>query len=698
MNVKYYYEFKGYDNILNRVEILTDDNVAAQEVTCTTAPFVLEYSEVKKLTPVQGSGATMELVSKENFQFESLHTDNMQDYMVKFYRGGSLYWMGWLDPELYEENLSLFPPYPVSFTAADFNVLERLQYQDTQGNNYTDIVPMITHLQRCFSKLNLPFTRLAIGCSTTADGITLSADETIFHKLYIQSANFYDEDGKPMTCREVIESILQPFGLMMVQRDASVYIYDYNTVVGGGVMKYYGPQTFAYFGELSVSFELGDMSDIGFMSSNSPYGFEDMINNVSITSSLYAQKELFNHRFSKDTASEQIGTTITGDGYTLEKFAADEKVEVMNGADVRIYTNTENDSQLVGLSIPYNPTVSTPQPVCRIKLSEYILRQEAFNNNGYLINIKMQAYANTRENVFDDEDNPDTEFLYRLQLPVKIYMVDQNDNVISNFIEGTLSWSDDNSASTYLLFTADMNVENSQVLNTWATNSNSIYYLTLLSTPITLAERDFGVGRFIPLVPLFMQVGAAYGYLVVDIMSNAGLYTPLSFTAEENIAENILINDISISMTKNDRSEISVEDYEFRSYINKNVATDLEEVRLKCISANSDLLPIGKGNILKHLNDGYELQLSYARSSQTTSLERLLLCTIHSNYTRKNKVFTVDLRTTDNPAMRYSTFNSLWSGEQFMTSGCRIDFNRAVTNLKVYNFSEDTDKLSDLPT
>ena len=90
MNVKYYYEFKGFDNILNRVEILTKDAVKAEEIKATDVPFVLQYGDVKKLTPLQGSGATLNLISTTIFQFENLHTDNMQDYMVKFYRGGSL--------------------------------------------------------------------------------------------------------------------------------------------------------------------------------------------------------------------------------------------------------------------------------------------------------------------------------------------------------------------------------------------------------------------------------------------------------------------------------------------------------------------------------------------------------------------------------------------------------------------------------
>ena len=142
---------------------------------------------------------------------------------------------------------------------------------------------------------------------------------------------------------------------------------------------------------------------------------------------------------------------------------------------------------------------------------------------------------------------------------------------------------------------------------------------------------------------------------------------------------------------------LNTDDYGFESYINKQVKADYGDVSLKCISANEDKRPIGKGNILYKKNDMYGLQLSFTRSGQTNILERLLLCTIHSNYTRKNRLFTVDLKTTENPAMRYSTFKNRWIGERFITSGCRIDFNSAITNLTVTNFSEDTDKLSDIP-
>lgn len=698
MNIKYFYEFKGQDNILNRVEILTDKTVVAQEITVSYTPFLLEYSEVKKLTPIQGSGATLNLISKTIFQFENLHTDNMQEYLVKFYRGGLLYWIGWLDPELYEENLALYPPYPVEFTAADFNVLERLKFTDSFDKNYTDIAPFITQLKRCFDKLSLPFNKLYIGCTTVAEGVSLSSNETLFHKLYIQSTNFYDEDNKPMSCKEVIESILQPFGLIMVQRDASVYIYDYNTIVLNLKMKVYDFNTLTYLSEESVSFILGDMAEIGFRSSNSPYGFEDLINNVSITSSLYADKELFNHSISEKTLSEKKDNVITGDKYKIEYYAKDTDVEALNNTDFVVYTNTDNDATMIGLSLPYTPTPSDQKILSRIKVeNKYII-----GDANYYINISVKAYVNTRKNPFNTEEIApgDTSRAKVLWLICNLYFTDEQGKPVLyynniGFLPGW--WPVGQSeivpnGGFELFFSPTVDTWNGDPLNVWMTNSDMKLRTAIgQGYPPILQEKNFGVGQNVQLT------SAVNGYLVFEILNEGKVDHPGGQGYPYLEAKNILVNDISVSVKDHNKENVSTDDYEFRSYINKNVVTDLEELTLKCISANEIKLPIGKANVLRKMDNHYELQLSFTRSEQTDILERLLLCTIHSNYTRKNKKFTVDIKTTDNPAMRYSTLKNRWPDDKFLTSGCRIDFNQAITNLTVYNFSEDTDKLSDIP-
>lgn len=50
----------------------------------------------------------------------------------------------------------------------------------------------------------------------------------IWQALAVRSENFYDEDAEPSTLKEVIEGIMQPLALRMIQRNGKVYVYDLN--------------------------------------------------------------------------------------------------------------------------------------------------------------------------------------------------------------------------------------------------------------------------------------------------------------------------------------------------------------------------------------------------------------------------------------------------------------------------------------
>lgn len=695
MNVRYYYEFKGYDNILNRVEILTGKTAVAEEIKATDVPFVLQYGDVKKLTPVQGSGATLGLISMAIFQFENLHTDNMQEYLVKFYRGGALYWMGWLDPELYEENLALYPPYTVEFTAADFNVLERLKFTSDTEARYTDTQTMVTQLKRCLDKLAIPFSKLYIGCTTAAEGVTLSASESILHKLYIQSANFYDEENTPMSCKEVIKSIMQPFGLMMVQRDASVYIFDYNTVSNGLRMKAYNFDTLAYLADETVPFSLGDMSDIGFMSANAPYGFEDMVNNVSITSSIYAIDEYLGYNVTED-ALHELESTTGNNNFTLKVY---KDCPPWNSGKFLLYEEKADGGTLMGAEIKYTGDSSAVNSWTFKNKDGFIISTDGDN----FLRLKVDVYVNTRENPFDSNQEEKDERTRAIELYCDLVLKDENDtalmyygntyyngvgwipaaggNIVKNsFIVGFTSFNKSSGQSYSSARSANMWLTNTEIMKT---GKDSIGF--------SLWHTGNGVKIRLPEASGYIELNINYA-----IISDGSLSEGIEVYPADKV-KSFLINNVEASFENMAGKPLNTDDCEFKSYINKGVKADFEDVELKCVSANEDKLPIGKGNILYKKDGMYGLQLSFTRSGQTNILERLLLCTIHSNYTRKNRLFTVDLKTTENPAMRYSTFVNRWADERFITSGCRIDFNRAVTNLTVTNFSEDTDKLSDIP-
>lgn len=695
MNVKYWYEFKGLDDVLNRVEILSAENTNPKEIKGADSPFSIEYIDAKKLEPIQGSRASLRLISKSAFQFINLHTDNMQGYVVKFYRAGLLYWVGYLDSELYQENLTDSPPYAVEFSGADFNILERLKFRNENEKAYTDIVPFIVHLKRCFDKLGLPFQKLYIGCSTVPNGVAMPAGETPLHVLYMMSRNFYDEESEPMTCREVVESILQPFGLMMVQKNANVYIYDYNTIKLGLPMKRYNYSTFTYEANEVVSFNLGNLAEIGFLSTDGEYGFEEMVNNVTITSSLYAEKSIVTGEATEKNLSESVNVTET-EVLKKELFAKCEEIEKVGSENFVIYTNKDSESTIIGMSSLYNPfSGDYSKTLYRVKSSMPIISTDSKKNN---ILLKMSCYVNSSDNPFEvGKTENDAELC---QIAGNLYTVDGEGTPLYYYINdlGKPRWdscvSKFRKGAARIVF-CNQTVKGSNIYNSQLTNSN----VTDTSKAFdSVKQKDSGKGLVIP-------IGSnIYGQIVFEIIG-ASVYKRLPMDHSEDLffpnggknVKNIIYNDIDISVVDENNDGISTDDYEFKSYVNKKVSADFDEITLKCISANEDKMPVGRANILKKVADHYELQLSYTRAGQTDILERLLMCTIHSNFTTKNKAISLDVKMTDNPALHYVTYKSVIQSDGMYITCALLDFYNAKTRISAVDFSADVAKLSIIP-
>lgn len=84
--------------------------------------------------------------------------------------------------------------------------------------------------------------------------------------LKVRSDNFYDEDGEAKTLADVIEGILQPLALRIVQRAGKVYVYDINGLYTKAAKKL-----------------------IEWDGSSQTMGVDSVYNNAKITWSTYAQ-------------------------------------------------------------------------------------------------------------------------------------------------------------------------------------------------------------------------------------------------------------------------------------------------------------------------------------------------------------------------------------------------------------------------
>ncbi len=143
-------------------------------------------------------------------------------------------WLGYLNSEMYEEPFNEYDNYLVNFTGNDgLALLDRLNYVTSDGSRIDTIGSNWTTMFNVFYKIGLPYTKLYVGLSTTIPNTTIGLEETIFHHIYTNPDNWYNEDGEAESVRTVLESILQPLGAFIFTYDGSVYITDNNYLMSG---------------------------------------------------------------------------------------------------------------------------------------------------------------------------------------------------------------------------------------------------------------------------------------------------------------------------------------------------------------------------------------------------------------------------------------------------------------------------------
>lgn len=258
--LRYMGEFFSRAGIVWRVEILQAAEQPFSEIGSLTfeadEALVIEWSHSEKEQVICGSTATLRPESPGDRTYEDLYTITPGRIVMDVYREGALYWSGTLDPEFYEEPYELAANYPVSLTFSDLGVLDRLKYDQSGMLTLHDVVDY------CIGRagFNTILDESIISTSLTPGGLRMKLSD-----LKVRSDNFYDEDGEALSLKEVLEGILQPLALRMIQRAGHLYIYDLNAL-------YHTPSNEVYWE--------GDSQTMG---------TDRVYNNAKITWNTYAQ-------------------------------------------------------------------------------------------------------------------------------------------------------------------------------------------------------------------------------------------------------------------------------------------------------------------------------------------------------------------------------------------------------------------------
>lgn len=203
----------------------TGSVVEAENFACDETPAEIEWKQTTRHESLCGSACTLHLESPGDGTFTPLYAAEYGEVILRLYRDDTLYWQGALDPEFYTEPFDTDRGYIVDLTFSDLGALKRLNYSGGRGNK-----SLLDLLDGAMADAGYAAEFLYI------KNIYIGSTLLTLNDLSVSADNFFDEDGEPMTWYDVLEGVLTPLGLRLVQTPGGKFtVYNINGRFGAGV-------------------------------------------------------------------------------------------------------------------------------------------------------------------------------------------------------------------------------------------------------------------------------------------------------------------------------------------------------------------------------------------------------------------------------------------------------------------------------
>ena len=336
---KYRTEFKNDNNDLFRLDIEEEDFAGSlTELNSGANPVEIISDEGGYLTPVIGSGLSINLISATPLQLIGLNVVNKFANRVELFKNSILVWQGWLNSEEYQEVYSEYKNYHVSFTANDgLALLDDVKLLDASGDRLIGILPAHDLILFILGKIQLDDIMFHIADSfkiyeNDETEITHTSTETYLSSININLDNYINEKSEAMSCREVLDGVLQSLGLMLRNNalslssgtniDAGFMIYDTNVITAEAAVTfkvYNAALTYDSSWSLGTTDLTYDLeNDLEYTNTGSSLSFAKTINSQEIVFSNYQLVEVINTTVNKEeltvsTKSERSPGSGCGD-------------------------------------------------------------------------------------------------------------------------------------------------------------------------------------------------------------------------------------------------------------------------------------------------------------------------------------------------------------------------------------------------
>lgn len=696
MGLRYRGGFYSLNGTLYEVEIHQEGYAGVvTDIAFSEEPVELEWQECDKAEPVMASSATLQLFSDTDRQFTDLYTVAAGSVRLDIRRGGQLYWSGTMDPELYEEPFAYQDRYGVELTFADFALLDRLKW-DREG--FLTLREVITHI---VGRAAIASGQLQEYISTTLIG----SSGSLLDMASVNCANYYDEDGEPMTLREVLDETLRPFALHLVQKGGRCILYDLHALGRA-------------FTPAPVRWESDDAT----------YAVDKVYNNIEVSLSPYEECKVLDANVKPESvtggeeltvwigrhaAMDEKGFTLrlsdTGEG--LEKSAGTKyfRMESIHSGDDSagvawtVKTMPTKNSGVEGEKHYVNPpTAGSGEMVLRAPKTAYIGHVAT---GDYQLRVSVDLLYDVRYNPFeetseeDKEDNGYTDYDYLKNwanfayAPVKILLHDEAGRVTHHFenrlvkesrsfahpdryfrwASGEGSWGD------CWLCWYQGNRKNETGLGGWKTNKRIIGYYRGEHLPALFERKNSG--EYIPLPP-------QSGWIELQIGSGVELYDYKSKTEWqmvnkdiEHVVRWVLYKNVQVEVVDKYSNSVSKQDETVSAWLNRQAKEELKIDTL--VGTMEKPSPVARGQ-LYHTSDRSVIS-RLVRAGREDRLERLLIGSIYSNYATRHHV----LSGTAQLVATFGTLTDVNEPGSYLMAGEIQRLREDESDIKMVQFDQD---------
>lgn len=258
---------------------------ASVELTAAGSPFSIEIGDEEFLyAPTRFSTANIRIVGSDYLQ--RLFSTSYQQHRVTFKKGGVVTWCGFIKPELYTQDYS-----SGTFTLEleCMNAMSTLEYIDykQQGTGTRAFVSLWDLLKSCVTCANGLYEAVYIPHVYAASPSDYASGVNVLENMTLSEQDFFDEDDKPMTLKEVLEEVCKFLNWTCVDWRGSLYFVDIDHT---GEYYKYDSSLEEKIGETRP--ELLGVEEIGYAGNDNKYDILPGYNKVTVKTSNYPVGEI----------------------------------------------------------------------------------------------------------------------------------------------------------------------------------------------------------------------------------------------------------------------------------------------------------------------------------------------------------------------------------------------------------------------